>query len=80
MKEGKEGSLRMSWIQSVKRRRKDTCANRQTIKEALEPVDDITRGAVGELNKLHSRPQSEREFSFAVHGRPIRLCPTPGNG
>jgi hypothetical protein len=32
----------------------------QTIKEALEPVDDITRGAIGELNKLHSRPQSER--------------------
>lgn len=66
MKAGKEGSLRMSWIWSVKRRRMDPCANRQTIKEALEPVDDITRGAVGELNKLHSRPQSERESYFVI--------------
>ena len=66
MKEGKEGSLRMSWIRSVKRRRMDPCANRQTIKEALEPVDDITRAAVGELNKLHSRPQSERESYFVI--------------
>ena len=66
MKAGKVGSLKMSWIGSVKQRRKDPCANRQTIKEALEPVDDMTRGAVGELNKLHSRPQSERESYFVI--------------
>lgn len=26
----------------------------------MEPIDDVTRGASGELNKLHSRPAPER--------------------
>lgn len=38
---------------------------RQTIREALEPIDDVTRAATGELNKLHSRPASERASSHS---------------
>lgn len=35
---------------------------RQSIREAIDPIDDISRAASSELNKLHSAPPAERQL------------------
>lgn len=34
---------------------------KKQIREALEPIEEVARAAVTEMNKLHSAPASERE-------------------
>jgi hypothetical protein len=38
----------------------------QAIRESLEPIEEFSRSALTELNKLHSAPASDREFEAAL--------------